>query len=208
MARKSKPVSNEMRMRKLHDSIVRQTVSGMLYSGSSVTRGVQVEGFNRVRRHIKNKAECQELEAIINHILRTRRHQWNVWWAVFISTDVEDSWYHTGDHTFDNVLVSEFDAVFQAHLQDVIDAYRVEYGAETVKGYGWVATHGSIQTILSRSDDLVEQFVDLGVYDSERGNQVILEHKLEKNLLGSGNASVEEVIALRDALARSENPSN
>lgn len=196
-----KPKTNHLdRMRKHYDSAIKQTIARIRYSGSSVTRGVHIEGFEHLRRYVRSERDITDLKNITNDIIRTRPNTWNVWWAIYF-TDVRDDWYHSGTHVIEKVCSGDFDKEFDVVLQKIVDDYREEYGYSAVKGYSWVATHGDIKPIQDMEADLVEQFVEAGVFDAVRGNRTSLEDKLERNMFGGGNATVEEVEAFRSQLA-------
>ena len=175
---KKRPTTFEMRMRRHHDIVIKNTINKMVYSGSSTTRGVNVEGFDYLNQHIKNKTTRMQLEVIISDILRQRPQQWNVWWVVFFEGSSGNRWVHSDIHRISNITVREFDVTLQAYLQQLMDDYIGVYGQRTVKGYGWVATHGDIEEIYAREEDIIEQLVQYDVYNVKRAHELMLEAKI------------------------------
>jgi hypothetical protein len=197
----------EARLIKNYRRAIDLTISGVTYMGCSVVRGVTVEGIERIRRHTREKYEADALEEIVRSLLRQHPRTFNVWWCVFLADDTE-LWVHEDTQSFERLKVREFDVVFGQYLQSIIDDLRGKYGYDAVKGYGWVATHGDVNKITARSDMILDQFLDLDILDTEKANRVLTECKLEKQMLGGGNATAEQMEAIRDALAAAEASNN
>lgn len=151
----------------------RVVLQNMYFCGSSVTKGVTIEGYDTLKELLGvNLARTAEIQ--LKDDLRRQRRTWHVWVGIF---SIEDGNNTVQPYLIDlpNLNSKEFDAELTAYIKDAADV-----AGDDAVGYAWFATPSDTIDLSAQQEQIIQMYTDLDIYNVEKRESVTMINKLEQ----------------------------